>query len=155
MKKLSFLVLVIGSFIFTSNAQTNSAAYETNKAFTGAKAPKKTVRAIYPLDSNDPKVIEKTFRHISNALTDIRLVGKVEIELIGFGSGTEVYLKGSKYEEDLKALLEKGVIISQCNNSLRERKISRDQIYDFVAVVPSANGELIIRQAEGWAVIKQ
>ncbi|MBC7721645.1 MAG: DsrE family protein [Pedobacter sp.] len=155
MKKLSFLGVVINLFIITGNAQTNSAAFETNKAFTGAKAPRKTVHAIYPLDSNDPKVIEKTFRHISNALTDIRLVGKVEIEVIGFGSGTEVYLKGSKYEDDLKVLLEKGVIISQCNNSLLERKISRDQIYDFVAVVPSANGELIIRQAEGWAVIKQ
>ena len=64
-------------------------------------------------------------------------------------------MKGSKYEQDLKALLEKGVIISQCNNTLRERKISRDQLYDFIAVVPSANGELIIRQSEGWAVIKE
>lgn len=155
MKQVSFFLLLINLSAITSNAQTISTAFETNSAFTGAKAPRKTVHAIYPLDSNDPKVIEKTFRHINNALTDIRLVGKVEIELIAFGGGTEVYLKSSKYEEDLKALLEKGVIIAQCNNSLRERKISRDQIYDFIAVVPSANGELIIRQAEGWAVIKQ
>jgi len=25
-------------------------------------------------------------------------------------------------------------------------------LYDFIAVVPSANGQLILRQAEGWAV---
>jgi intracellular sulfur oxidation DsrE/DsrF family protein len=155
MKQISLFLLLIYLVTITSNAQTNSAAFETNKAFTGAKAPKKTVHAIYPMDTNDPKVIEKTFRHINNALNDERLVGKVQIELIAFGGGTEVYLKNSKYEEDLKALLEKGVIIAQCNNSLRERKISRDQLYDFIAVVPSANGELIIRQAEGWAVVKQ
>lgn len=155
MKKVSFLTLALSLFVIVVNAQTNSEAFEKNRAFTGAKAPRKMLHAIYPLDTNDPKVIEKTFRHIENALTDPRLVGKVQIELIGFGGGTEAYLKGSKYEADLKALLEKGVIISQCNNSLMQRKISRDQIYDFIAVVPSANGELIIRQAEGWAVIKQ
>jgi intracellular sulfur oxidation DsrE/DsrF family protein len=44
--------------------------------------------------------------------------------------------------------------VAQCNNTLRERKISRDQLYDFIAVVPSGNGELIIRQADGWTIIK-
>ncbi len=155
MKTLSFLTLFICVLGIAGNAQTNSAAFETNRAFTGAKAPRRMVHAIYPLDSNDPKVIEKAFGHINNALTDPRLVGKVQIELICFGAGTEVYLKNSKYETDLKALLEKGVIIAQCGNSLRQRKISRDQIYDFIAVVPSANGELIIRQAQGWSVVKQ
>ncbi|MCG7858950.1 DsrE family protein, partial [Flavihumibacter sediminis] len=66
----------------------------------------------------------------------------------------DAYMKGSKYEEDLKALIEKGVIVSQCNNTLKERKINRDQLYNFIAIVPSGNGELIIRQAEGWSVIK-
>jgi intracellular sulfur oxidation DsrE/DsrF family protein len=27
-------------------------------------------------------------------------------------------------------------------------------LYDFIAIVPSGNGELIIRQADGWSVIK-
>ncbi len=50
--------------------------------------------------------------------------------------------------------MEKGVIVAQCNNTLKERKIGRDQLYGFIAVVPTGNGELIIRQAEGWSVIK-
>lgn len=154
MKKLSLMLL--GFILITSavSAQKMDKALEKNKAFTGAKATKKMYHVIYQLDNNDPKIIEKAIRNINNALNDPRLVGKIEIELIAFGGGTEAYMKGSKYEEDLKALVQKNVIVSQCNNTLKEKKISRDQLYDFIAIVPSGNGELIIRQAEGWSVIK-
>ena len=50
--------------------------------------------------------------------------------------------------------MEKGVIVAQCSNTLRERKLTRNDIYDFIGVVPSGNGELIIREAQGWAIVK-
>src|SRR5665213_185974 len=154
MKKIALSLFLFVLMANTMNAQTTNKALEKNKAFTGAKATLKSYHAIYQLDNNDPKIIEKTIRNINNALTDPRLTGKVLIELVAFGGGTDAYMKGGKYEEELKALVEKGVIVSQCSNTLKERKIGRDQIYDFIGVVPSGNGELIIRQAEGWSVIK-
>ena len=154
MKKISSLLLVIVLMGYAGNAQSTNNSLEKNKAFTGAKATGKMYHAIYQLDNNDPKIIEKAFRNINNALADVRLKGKIQIELIAFGGGTDALMKDSKYETDLKALVEKGVIVAQCNNTLKERKITRDQLYEFIAVVPSGNGELIIRQAEGWSVIK-
>lgn len=154
MKQLSIMVLSLVLLTTASKAQTTNKALEKNAAFTGAPATQKKYHAIYQLDVNDPKIIEKAIRNINNALTDPRLAAKIQIELIAFGGGTDAYMKGSKYEEDLKALIEKGVIVSQCNNTLKERKIDRNQLYDFIAIVPSGNGELIIRQAEGWSVIK-
>ncbi len=159
MKKVSILLLSItllttAAIAQTTGAQTTDKALEKNRAFTGAKATGKVYHAIYQLDNNDPKVIEKALRNLNNALNDPRLAGKIQIELIAFAGGTDAYMKGGKYENDLKALVEKGVIVAQCNNTLRERKIDREQIYDFIAVVPSGNGELIIRQAEGWSVVK-
>lgn len=154
MKKLSLILLSIVLLTTAVTAQTTEKSLENNKAFTGAKAIKKMYHVIFQLDNADEKIIGKAIRNINNALNDPRLAGKIEIELIAFGGGTDAYMKGSKYEEDLKTLLQKGVIVSQCNNTLKERKITRDQLYDFIATVPSGNGELIIRQAEGWAVIK-
>ncbi|GAC1595296.1 MAG: hypothetical protein NVS3B8_08750 [Chitinophagaceae bacterium] len=154
MKQLSFILLSIVLLTTSVSAQTTDKALDKNRSFTGATASKKSYHAIYQLDNNDPKIIEKAIRNMNNALNDPRLIGKIEIELIAFGGGTEAYMKGSKYEEDLKSLVQKGVIVSQCNNTLKERKINRDQLYDFIAIVPSGNGELIIRQAEGWSVIK-
>lgn len=154
MKKTIFVLLSIFLFGYNSNAQTNNAALQKNREFTGAQATAKMYHAIYQLDDNDPKVIGKTIRNINNALDDPRLKGKIQIELVAFAGGTDAYLIGSKYENDLKALVEKGVIVAQCENTLRERKISRDQIYNFIGVVPSGNGELIIRQAQGWSIVK-
>lgn len=154
MKKLSIALLSIVLFTTAASAQTTDKALEKNAAFAGAKANQKMYHAIYQLDNADEKIIGKAIRNINNALNDPRLAGKIEIELIAFGGGTDAYMKGSKYEEDLKALVQKGVIVAQCNNTLKERKITRDQLYDFIAIVPSGNGELIIRQAEGWSVIK-
>ena len=154
MKKVSLLILSIVFLTTATTAQTNDKALENNKAFTGARATKKMYHAIYQLDNADEKIIDKAIRNINNALNDPRLAGKIKIELIAFGGGTDAYLKGSKYEEDLKALVQKGVVVAQCNNTLKQRKITRDQLYDFIGIVPSGNGELIIRQAEGWSVIK-
>lgn len=154
MKQLSILLLSLTLLTTAVTAQTTTNALEKNRAFTGATASKKMYHAIYQLDVNDPKIIEKAIRNINNALTDPRLAGKIAIELIAFSGGTDAYMKDSKYEQELKALVEKGVIVSQCNNTLKERKIDRNKLYDFIAIVPSGNGELIIRQAEGWSVIK-
>lgn len=154
MVRLSFLLLAFTMFATTAAAQTADATTSNKATFKGAEAHKKKYQAIYQLDSNDPKIIEKSIRNINNALTDPRLQGKLQIEVIAFSGGTDAFLKGSKYEESLKALADKGVILAQCNNTLRERKIEVTQLYDFIAVVPSGNGELIIREADGWAIIK-
>ena len=47
----------------------------------------------------------------------------------------------------------KGVIVAQCENTLKTRNIAKEELYNFVSFVPTANGELIIRQIDRWAII--
>jgi len=136
------------------SAQQLTKQEEKNRGFAGAVTKQKQYRVIYQMDNGDPKVIEKVLRNLNNALNDPRLKGKLQAELVAFSGGTDAYIKGSKYEDALKQLVAKGVIVAQCANTLKERKIEREQIYDFIGLVPSGNGELILRQAEGWSVIK-
>ena len=153
MKHLTIL-LAFTFILFSVKAQSDSALLFKNKSFKGATASKKSYKAIFQLDSNDPKIITKTIRNINNALNDPRLEGKLQIELIAFSGGTDAYLKQSPYEDDLSKLVRRGVIVTQCNNTLKERKIDPSEIYNFIAIVPSGVGELIVRQSDGWAVIK-
>lgn len=153
MKKSLLLVFSI-MIAAIAIAQPLTPAQQKNRGFSGAQATRKSYHVIYQMDNSDPKIIDKVLRNLNNALNDPRLKGKLEAELIAFSGGTDAYLKGSKYEEALKRLVERGVIVTQCANTLHERNIKRDQIYEFIGVVPSGNGELILRQAEGWAVIK-
>ncbi|SEW07517.1 DsrE family protein [Chitinophaga arvensicola] len=110
-------------------------------------------RAIYQLNSDDDKVIRNTLRNIKNALEDPRLQGKVTIELVAHGGGVTAYKKDQPYESLLQELQDKGVLLVECENTLRERKISKEELFPFIHYTPSGNGELIIKQKEGWSYI--
>ncbi len=121
--------------------------------FHGAKATKSHYQAVYQLNTDDESKIKGTLRNIQNLLDDPRLKGKVAVELVVHGGGVAAYKKGSTTEEALANLQKQGVILAMCENTMRERKISRDELFPFLSYVPSGNGELVIRQQEGWAVI--
>lgn len=154
MKKLSLLLVAVLAALTVTHAQSLTQKQQQNRDYTGAQASKKVYKAIYMIDVKDPYVINKTLRNINNALNDPRLKGKLQVELIAFSDGVETYLKTGPYEQKLKELISKGVIVAQCANTLKEKNMQRSELFDFIGLVPSGNGELIIRQAEGWAIIK-
>jgi intracellular sulfur oxidation DsrE/DsrF family protein len=149
MKKYTLILVAFAflTFVKTASAQTDPSA------FTGATAKLKHYDALYILNSNDDKKIKATLRNIDNALEDVRLKGKLHVELIAFGDGVAVYMKSDAYEQTLKDLQAKGVVLAQCSNTIKERKIDKNDLFPFVSYVPSGNGEIIIRQYEGWAVV--
>jgi intracellular sulfur oxidation DsrE/DsrF family protein len=149
MKKFSYILglclLLAGSL--SSFAQT------APSVFTGAQANLKSYKALYVLNSGDEKHITGTLRNIKNVLEDPRLKGKLEVELIAFGDGVSVFQKTGTFEQTLRDLQAKGVILAQCENTMRERKIEKDSLFDFISYVPSGNGEIVIRHYQGWAVV--
>jgi intracellular sulfur oxidation DsrE/DsrF family protein len=150
MKKYTFLLAAVAllAFVKPANAQLADPA-----TFTGATAKLKHYDALYILNSNDEKKIKGTLRNIDNALEDPRLKGKLHVELIAFGDGVSVYMKSGTFEQALKDLQAKGVVLAQCNNTVKERNIDKNDLFPFISYVPSGNGEIIIRQYEGWAVV--
>lgn len=125
----------------------------SNADFYGAAASLKSYKALYILNQSDDKKIKAVIRNINNALEDPRLKGKLEVELVVFGDGVEVFKKSNIYDTSLLKLQEKGVILAQCLNTLKERKINKDELWSFISYVPTGNGEIIIRQYQGWATI--
>lgn len=131
-----------------------NAAFAAKAAqFQGAPATKAHYRAVYQLDSSDPKLINQTLHNMKNALEDPRLKGKLELELVVFSGGTVVFRKDQPYEADVLALQQAGVVLAQCANSLKAYKLTKDDLLPYISIVPTGNGELIIRQAEGWALV--
>ncbi|SET82123.1 DsrE family protein [Hymenobacter actinosclerus] len=132
--------------------EPNAAVAARALVFKGAPARKAHYRAIYQLNSNDPKVIAKTLQAMKAALDDPRLKGKLALELVVFSGGTTALRKNQPYEADVLALQKAGVILSQCENSMKAQQLTRDDMLPYISYVPTANGELIIRQADGWAL---
>jgi intracellular sulfur oxidation DsrE/DsrF family protein len=123
------------------------------KSFHGAVASLKSYKALYVLNESSEKKIKGVIRNINNSLDDPRLKGKLQVELVVFGDGVEVFKKSNHYDTLLLALQKRGVILAQCENTIEERKISKDGLWPFISYVPSGNGEIIIRQYQGWAIV--
>jgi intracellular sulfur oxidation DsrE/DsrF family protein len=141
-------------FFLSSIISANADPLIDNAKFTGADGNIPSYKAIYQLDQNNPDIFKKAIRNINNLISDPRLAGKIQVELVTFSGATEGVMKGSPYEADIKALIEKGVIVAQCQNSLRERKLAKEQMLDFLGYTPSGNGELVIRATQGWVIVK-
>jgi intracellular sulfur oxidation DsrE/DsrF family protein len=110
-------------------------------------------KAVYQLNSDDDKTIRATLRNIKNALEDPRLRNNLTIELVAHSGGVTVYRKDQPYEALLKDLQSRGVILMECENTLREKHIKKDELFPFIQYTPSGNGELIIKQQQGWAYV--
>ncbi len=148
MKRITILTVIFSlAFLGTVYAQ------QPAPVFTGAVATLNSYNALYVLNSGDEKKITTTLRNINNALNDPRLKGKLHIELVAFGDGVSVYQKTGPFEASLKEFQQKGVILAQCENTLRQRNIEKSSLFPFISFVPSANGEIIIRHYEGWAIV--
>lgn len=144
---LAFLIL-----FFSTKGYTQKTI--NPESFHGAEAKLKEYKALYILNESGDKKIRAVIRNINNALEDPRLKGKLQVELIAFGDGVEIYQKTAHYDTLLTALQNKGVILAQCENTIKERHIGKDELWPFVSYVPSGNGEIVIRQYQGWAVVK-
>ncbi len=143
-----FFLFVITGFTLVSFAQKAAV-----KTFPAAEASFKEYKALYVLNESGDKKIRAVLRNINNALKDPRLIGKLQVELIAFGDGVELYKKANGYDTLLTALQNKGVLLVQCENTVQERKISKTELWPFLTYVPSGNGEIILRHYEGWAIV--
>ena len=150
MKKVTMVLMLFG-ILLTTKSFSQSTTAPSN--FHGATASLKEYKALYILNSADEKKIKGTLRNINNALEDPRLKGKLQVELVAFGDGVEVFEKSSHYDTLLTNLQKKGVLLAQCENTIRERKINKEDLWSFISYVPSGNGEIIIRQHQGWATV--
>lgn len=149
MKKIT-IVFFLASICFASKSFSQAKSPDN---FHGADADLKSYKALYILDESNEKKIKGVMRNINNALSDPRLKGKLQVELVAFGDGVEIFKKANHYDTLLLALQKRDVILAQCENTIRERKISKEELWPFISYVPSGNGEIIIRHYEGWATI--
>ena len=142
-------MLILALVAIKINAQKSSM-----EEFQIAMADRKSYQAMYVINESDQTKMDAVIRNIGNVLEDPRLKGKLKIVLLAFGGGVEIFKKNNTYRSQLLSLKEKDIIFLQCENTLNERHISKEELYDFIHYTPSGNGEIILRQYDGWAIVK-
>ncbi len=110
-------------------------------------------RVVFHLDERSQVRSKMVLKNIANVIADLGQ-GNVEIELVVNGDGVTALTQSSPYQEQIKELATQGVRFVACANSLRQAGIPKEVLLERVAVVPAGVGELVRKQAEGWAYIR-
>lgn len=108
-------------------------------------------KVVIQLSSGEVAVQKATISQLNNILNAF---DTVSVELVMNGTGIDLLLTDTLYNNTLERLYEKGIQFLVCKNTLNHRNLSSTSILPFGTIVPSAIAHLIIRQQEGWSYIK-
>jgi intracellular sulfur oxidation DsrE/DsrF family protein len=108
----------------------------------------------FQMNVDNPDSWNQLFANIQN----IQMVfgaDKIQIEVVAYGKGLSLLLKtNSAYEERMKKAIASGVVLDACQNSMRIRKVTTEDLFPFASQVDSGVAELIRKQEAGWSYIK-
>jgi uncharacterized protein len=111
-------------------------------------------QVVFHLDEGDKVRMRMTLKNIENLVADLG-EKNIEIELVTNGQGVMALLKQpNAHGDQIARLAQRGVHFAACANSLRQMDLAADALLDSVQVVPTGVGELVRRQADGWAYVR-
>jgi intracellular sulfur oxidation DsrE/DsrF family protein len=109
-------------------------------------------RIIFQLTANDSVSHTKFLRQLKNILD---AAPNAQIEVITHGLGVDLlHTNSNPFEGALFALKEEGIKFIVCENTLKQRKLKKEQFYEWAGFVQSGVLELVIKQEQGWIYIK-
>lgn len=108
-------------------------------------------RAVFHLDEDDDERVLLLFANVRNLMADIK---NVEIEVVAYSNGVSVLLRDSEYSDMICELIDDGVGFAACFNTMKSLGITSGDLVEGVDTVSSGVGEIVRKQAEGWAYIR-
>lgn len=79
---------------------------------------------------------------------------KVEVELVAFGPGLEMLKAESEVANRISEMVDSGVKVMACQNTMRSRKVEPADMNPKVGYVPSGVVEIMRRQQQGYAYLR-
>ena len=139
MRRNIFFTLIVLSLPFFANAQSNKNADKVHKI-------------VFHLSSDDTLVHKGLMRQLNNVLT---AAPSATIEVVCHGPGINFLVTDKTIVHDkIQQMKTRGVAFAACENTLKEKNISKVKIIPEAIFVPSALIEIITKQEQGWSYIK-
>ena len=105
---------------------------------------------------NDEEKSGNVLTNVENIFKDMEDAGEdINIEILAHSSGVNIFKKASEdYKDRIDSLLDKGVDIAVCNNTLKANNLTKEDFIEKSRVVPSGVGEIVRKQQQGWAYVR-
>lgn len=111
-------------------------------------------RVVIHLNDAAPEKIRAVLQNTINLLT--ALGPETQVELVAHGPGIAVATEpaGEALTAQLTGLLDAGVSVCVCQNTLTARRLTPADLHPRAVIVPSGVAHLVTRQAEGWSYLR-
>ncbi|MDP1651643.1 MAG: DsrE family protein [Rhodocyclaceae bacterium] len=100
---------------------------------------------------------EKNWSQAINVVRNIQAEygkGKVDVELVVFGHGTDLLKFDSPLANRIDDLLASGAQVVMCENTMKARKLTSADMHAKIGYVKAGVVEIIEKQKQGWAVVR-
>lgn len=110
-------------------------------------------KIVFQFTNANDTIQQKAFTNQLNNLT--AHWPKAKYEVVVYNMGLEYLMPAkSKHIEAIKALHAKGVRFVVCENTMKSRKITKEQLIPETEFVPAGIAEVVEKQEQGWSYIK-
>lgn len=141
-------------FILTLFAFSSSALFAQNSK--NGKNKTATVlqhKVVLHLTSNDTLAWKGLMNNIKNLKAGWG--DSVQIEVVTNGMGIQLLMKEkTTQQQKIDEFKSKGVIFYACENTMREKNVTKDAMIPATEFVPMGIGEIIKKEEKGWSYIK-
>jgi uncharacterized protein len=122
-------------------------------ALAQQKKPAAKQRVVFQVSDNDPAKWNLALNNAKNVQADL---GKdnVQIEIVAYGPGLNMLKAESPVAARLAGALDENVGLIACENTMRNTKVTKDDMYAGIAYVDAGVTHIMKRQREGWAYIR-
>lgn len=149
MKK--FLPFLFAVFLVTNTFAQNGVPAQNAIQQTNGQT-KDSFKIVFQLTSSDTTAHKALMKQIANTTT---LSPGTQIEVVCHGPGLEMLQsEKSVVSKKIREHVAKGVSFVACEFSMKERKVTRDQLLPEAATVDGGILEIVRKQAQGWYYIK-
>ena len=121
--------------------------------FAKAQNPVTIHKVVIQLNTADTAAWSSTIGNIKN----LQKVwpGNVQVEVVVHGKGLDLLVRSKTHlTSEVEGLVKEGVVFSACENSMRKHNITKADLLNVAATVPSGVAELVIKQEQSWSYLK-
>lgn len=118
-----------------------------------AQKKQKQHKIVFQFTNANDTLQQKAFtRQLQNITTHW---SNAKIEVVAYNHGIDYLMTAkSKHAEAIKELKAKGVRFVVCENTMKQRNVTKEQLLPEAETVPAGIAELVEKQEEGWSYIK-
>ncbi|PRC93681.1 DsrE family protein [Solimicrobium silvestre] len=112
-----------------------------------------TFKTVFQVSDADPQKWQLTLANAKNLQIDLGEKNG-SIEIVAYGPGIAMFKAESEVAPQVLQAMQAGVLIRVCENSMHGQHLKHEDMISAVGFVPSGVGELVRRQAAGYAYIR-